>query len=77
MHCRIADSSLGYDLRVRASLCAGHGVRDYRVVDAVRQAIRTHRVPVDGRYTRVDAHEADQPVAAVLAGVTIPLADLD
>lgn len=50
---------------------------DYWVVDAVRQTIRTHRAPVDGRYIDVDEHEADQPVAALLAGVTIRLADLD
>ncbi len=44
---------------------------------AVRQTIRTHRAPVDGRYTDVEEYEADQPVAALHAGVTIRLADLD
>ena len=73
----VADSSLGYDLRVKAPLYAEHGVRDYWVVDAVRQTIRTHRTPVDGRYAEVAEFEAHQPVAALLAGVTIRLDDLD
>lgn len=73
----VADSSLGYDLRVKAPLYAEHGVRDYWVVDAVRQTIRTHRTPVDGRYVEVAEFEAHQPVAALLAGVTIRLDDLD
>ena len=73
----VADSSLGYDLRVKAPLYAEHGVRDYWVVDAVRQTIRTHRTPVDGRYVEVAKFEAHQPVAALLAGVTIRLDDLD
>ena len=69
----VADSSLGYDLRVKAPLCAEHGVRDYWVVDAVRQTIRVHRAPVDGMHTDVEEFEADQPVDALLAGVTIRL----
>ena len=73
----VADSSLGYDLRVKAPIYAEHGVRDYWVVDAVRQTIRTHRAPVDGRYTDVEEYEAHQPVAALLAGVTIRLDELD
>ena len=36
----VADSSLGYDLRVKAPLYARHGVRDYWVVDAVRETSR-------------------------------------
>lgn len=73
----VADSSLGYDLKVKAPIYAEHGVPDYWVVDAVRQTIRTHRAPVDGRYTDVEEYEAHQPVAALLAGVTIPLDELD
>jgi len=73
----VADSSLGYDLRVKAPLYAEHGVRDYWVVDAVRRTIRTHRAPVDGRYTDVEEFEAHQTVPTLLAGVTIRLDDLD
>ncbi len=73
----VADSSLPYDLRVKAPLYASFGVRDYWVVDAVRRTIRVHRTPVEGRYRDVDEFEAHQPVAALLAGVTIRLDELD
>jgi len=73
----VANSSLGYDLCVKGPLYAEHGVRDYWVVDAGRQTIRTHRDPVDGRYTQVAEFEAHQPVTALLAGLTIRLEDLD
>ena len=73
----VADSSLGYDLRVKAPLYARHGVRDYWVVDAVRQTVRVHRSPQDGRYADVEEYEADHPIAAEIAGVTIRLDELD
>jgi len=73
----VADSSLGYDLRVKAPLYAEHGVREYWVVDAVRQTIRVHRGPVDGRYRDVAEYEAHDPVTTLLAGVTIRLDELD
>lgn len=73
----VADSSLPYDLRVKAPLYARFGVRDYWVVDAVRQTIRVHRGAVDGRYTDVDEYEAHQPVATLEAGVTVRLDQLD
>lgn len=73
----VADSSISYDLRVKVPLYAAHGVGDYWVVDAVRQTIRSHRAPVDGRYTDVAEFEAHQSVTALLAGVTIRLDQLD
>ena len=74
----VSDSSLGYDLRVKAPIYARHGVRDYWVVDAVRQTIRVHRTPVEGAYKDVEEYEAHDPVAAlVLPGVTIRLDTLD
>lgn len=73
----VANSSLGYDLRVKGPLYAEHGVRDYWVVDAVRQTIRIHRDPVGGRYIHVEEFEAHQPVTALFAGVTIRLDELD
>lgn len=62
----IADSSIGYDLRVKAPLYAGFGVRDYWVVDAVRQTIRVHRDPAEGRYRDVQEFEDHDAVAALL-----------
>jgi Uma2 family endonuclease len=74
----VSDSSLGYDLRIKAPLYARFGVRDYWVVDAVRQTIRVHRDPVDGVYRDVEEYEAHDPVETLLlAGVTIRLDQLD
>ena len=74
----VADSSIGYDLRVKRGIYARHGVRDYWVVDAVRQTIRVHRDPVDGRYADVGEHEGGDLVAALLLpSVAIRLDDLD
>lgn len=73
----VADSSLGYDLRVKAPLYAEHGVCEYWVVDAVRQTVRVHRDPVDGRYRDVAEYEEHQSVETPSAGVTIWLDELD
>lgn len=74
----VSDSSLGYDLRVKAPLYAAHGVRDYWVVDAVRQTIRVHRDPAAAGYGDVEEYDADVAVPALLlAGVSIRLDDLD
>lgn len=74
----VADSSLSYDLRVKAPLYARFGVRDYWVVDAVRQTIRIHRDPVDGSYRDVEEYEAhDSVTALLLPEVTIRLDALD
>lgn len=74
----VSDSSLSYDLRVKAPLYAGFGVRDYWVVDAVRRTVRTHRDPFDGRYRAVEEYEAHDPVGALLLpGIAIRLDALD
>lgn len=74
----IADSSLSYDLRVKAPLYAGHGVREYWVVDAVRQTVRVHRDPHDGVYRDVEEYDADVEIAPLLIdGVHVKLDDLD
>lgn len=74
----VADSSLPYDLRVKAPLYARYGVRDYWVVDAVRQTVRIHRAPEDGRYGDVEEYEAHDIVAPLLLpGITLCLDTLD
>ena len=73
----VSDSSLAYDLRVKAPLYARHGVPDYWVVDAVRETIRVHRAPADGAHTDVEEYEAHDSVAALLLPVTIRLDTLD
>lgn len=74
----VADSALPYDLRVKAPLYARHGVRDYWVVDAVRQTIRIHRAPEDGVYADVEEYEAHDTVAPLrFPDLTIRLDTLD
>ena len=74
----VADSSLPYDLRVKAPLYARYGVRDYWVVDAVRQTIRIHRAAENGAYTDVEEYEAHDMVAPLLfPDLTIRLDTLD
>jgi Uma2 family endonuclease len=72
----VADSSIAYDLRVKAAIYAAHHIRDYWVVDAVRQTIRVHRDPVDGSYRDVEEYEAHDEVQALI-GITIRLDRLD
>jgi Uma2 family endonuclease len=62
----VANSSIAFDLRVKAGLYAGFGVRDYWVVDAVRYTIRTHRNPAGDRYGDIEEYEAEETVAALL-----------
>jgi Uma2 family endonuclease len=73
----ISDSSLSYDLRVKAPLYAQHGVREYWVVDAVRQTVRVHRDPKDDAYSDVEEYDSDVAITPLLlVGVGIRLDDL-
>lgn len=74
----VADSSLSYDLRVKAPLYAQHGVREYWVVDAVRRTVRVHRDPHEGAYRDVEEYDDDVAITPLLLeGVTIRLDALD
>lgn len=46
----VADSSLRYDRRVKGSLYAEAGVRDYWIVDPDGDAIEIHRDPTEGAF---------------------------
>lgn len=74
----ISDSSLSYDLRVKAPLYAQYGVPDYWVVDAVRQTVRVHRDPQSGLYQDVEEFDADSAISPLLLNdVSVRLDDLD
>jgi Uma2 family endonuclease len=74
----VSDSSLSYDLRVKAPLYAAHGVPEYWVVDAIRQTIRVHRDPQPDGYRDVEEYDSDVAVTPLfLDGVSIRLEDLD
>jgi Uma2 family endonuclease len=63
----IADSSLNFDLRVKAALYARAGVPEYWVLDLVGRQLVVHRNPQSGTYVDVAAyreHESVSPLAA-------------
>ena len=74
----VSDSSLSYDLHVKAPLYAEHGVREYWVVDAVRQTVRVHKSPTSGAYADVEEYDADVAITpSLLPDMMIQLDTLD
>lgn len=74
----VAESSLQYDLGAKAHLYAGHGVRDYWVVDARTLATRVHRDPGPEGYASIAEVTAHEHLAAMLVpALTLRLADLE
>ena len=71
----ISDSSLRYDLQVKAPLYARHGIPEYWIVDVQGRQIRFFRSPQSGQYTDVVSTDAPGVVSpVVLPDVTIDLA---
>jgi Uma2 family endonuclease len=63
----IADTSLAFDLTVKAALYARAGVREYWVLDVLGRRLLVHRNLRSGRYADVAAyseHESVSPLAA-------------
>ena len=63
----VADSSLDYDLGLKAQLYARAGLADYGVVDLRAGRVVVHREPTDDGYTSVSEHpdgETLTPLAA-------------
>lgn len=63
----IADSSLGFDLKVKAAPYARAGVPEYWVLDVTGRRLLVHRNPQGGTYADVAAfseHENVSPLAA-------------
>jgi Uma2 family endonuclease len=62
----ISDSTLGFDLTVKAELYARAGIIDYWVVDVAARRLIVHREPREGLYRSVTAygeHETASPLA--------------
>jgi Uma2 family endonuclease len=62
----VADTTLAFDLRVKALLYARAGIPDYWIVDLAGRRILVHRDPAEGVYQSVTAYtEADtiEPLA--------------
>jgi Uma2 family endonuclease len=63
----ISDSSLPFDLGVKAGLYARAGIAEYWVMDVAGRQLFAHRSPVDGAYTPVAVYgesEAIVPLGA-------------
>ena len=74
----IADSSLSYDLTIKAALYASFGVREFWVLDARSLMATVHRHPQDGKYTEVSELAAVETLIPLLAPeMAVRLADLD
>ncbi|KAB2850014.1 MAG: Uma2 family endonuclease [Hyphomicrobiaceae bacterium] len=73
----IADSSLSYDLGIKAPLYASFGVREYWVIDARSLDATVHRAPGPSGYTDIRKLKPDD-VLTPLAGdaLAVRLADL-
>jgi Uma2 family endonuclease len=73
----IADSSLGYDLGVKAKHYAALGIREYWVIDAVRLVTHCHSYPAQAGFGRLVQRAADElmtPSAA--SALAVRLTDL-
>jgi Uma2 family endonuclease len=74
----IADTSLDYDLLTKAPRYAGHGVREYWVIDAQTLVTTIHRQPSGSEYARVDRLEADDRLTPeAVPQLAVTLRDLD
>ena len=73
----VSDSSLSFDLKVKARLYARAGIAEYWVVDLRGRRVIVHRRPEGGRYLDVVAYLADEMVETLGApGVAIRVGDL-
>lgn len=59
----VADTSLEFDMTVKAALYAAAGITDYWVVDLTSRGVIMFRDPRDGRYETRSTHRGDQLVS--------------
>ena len=76
----IADTSLAYDVATKAALYAGHGVREYWVVNAATFVVTVHRQPSGHSYGFIREFAPDMRLVPELApelAVTLATFPLD
>jgi Uma2 family endonuclease len=74
----IADSSLGYDLGIKAGLYARFGIRELWVIDAAKLQTRIHRDPTPSGYRSiVDRPASERLVPRDLPVLAVTLAALE
>lgn len=69
----VSESSLRYDLQVKAPLYARHGIPEYWVIDLKGRQVRFFRSPESGQYTDV----ASTGTPGVVAPVALPEVQID
>lgn len=63
----VSDSTLGFDLKVKAPLYARAGIAEYWVADIAARRIIVHRDPQDGAYRSVEAYSDEESVHPLAA----------
>jgi Uma2 family endonuclease len=63
----ISESSLGFDLTVKARLYARAGIIEYWVLDVAAQKLVVHRDPVEGKYQSVTVYGKQESVSPLAA----------
>lgn len=73
----ISDSTLRYDLDVKVSLYARHGVPEVWMIDLRHQVLRFYRLPVDGTY-QDSTSVSDGGLTAIpgVAGASVDLSEI-
>jgi len=69
----VSQSSLRYDLQIKAPLYARHGIPEYWVINLAERQIRFFRSPNSGQYTEV----ATSDTPGVVTPVALPTARID
>ena len=69
----MSESSLRYDLQLKAPLYARHGVPEYWVIDLPGRQVRFFRSPEAGQYTAVTS----SATPGVVAPVALPEVRID
>ncbi|HEX5166758.1 MAG TPA: Uma2 family endonuclease [Thermomicrobiales bacterium] len=73
----VSDSSLMYDLNVKAPLYARAGIPEYWVVDLTARRVLRHSAPRDGRYKVIEEFaDTDQVVSMTEPSITIAVSDI-
>jgi len=63
----IADTSLQFDLTIKAALYARAGIVEYWILDVASRRLLVHRNPQDGQYDSVTSYNQDESVAPLAA----------
>ncbi len=73
----VSDTSLMYDLNIKAPLYARAGIPEYWVADLTARRVLRHSVPIDGRYTVVEEFMGDDRITSLTdPPITISVADI-